>query len=355
MKDTVVLEEYAKTRSRRIENLKRYGTIALFMGPFLIAFIVFFLYPLGYGVYISLTNFQYGRPGVENFNNFQWYRFLFDSSASSKLYESFWRSFLHSFIFALIMVPIAVLVPLGLAILVNLKPPGFKIFRSIIYMPSIVPLTAAGSIFTIIFMEGSQHGLLYEFFGIDTKWFIDSWFTFNIGSFKVDVAYAWIPIFLMCFWGGWGGNFIILNAGLQNVPKSLYEAASIDGCSKWKRTLSVTIPGIKPQLVLCLFTTIIGYMGLYGQNFVLSNGGPANSTISSMPGGGKTSTIIYFIQDIVANNDNFKTKLYGLGAAASLIFALFVGIITGIQMFCTRDKKTGFKISEAYQKWNKIR
>ena len=149
MKDTVVLEEYAKTRSRRIENLKRYGTIALFMGPFLLAFIVFFLYPLGYGVYISLTNFQYGRPGVENFNSFQWYRFLFDSSASPKLYESFWRSFLHSFIFALIMVPIAVLVPLGLAILVNLKPPGFKIFRSIIYMPSIVPLTAAGSIFTI--------------------------------------------------------------------------------------------------------------------------------------------------------------------------------------------------------------
>ena len=119
--------------------------------------------------------------------------------------------------------------------------------------------------------------------------------------------------------------------------------------------MNVTIPGIKPQLVLCLFTTILGYLGLYGQNYVLSGGGPSIAAIASMPAGGKTSTLMYFIQDLVANNLQFKSSLYGLGAAASLVFALFAGIISGIQMYLTREKKTGTKISEAYNKWHEIR
>lgn len=361
MEKTVVLEEYAKTRSRRNSNLKKYGLIALFLGPFLLAFIVFFLYPLLYGIYISLTQFTLGKPELATLNDFENYKILLDSNFNPKrttylLRENFWNSFANSFVFSVIMVPIAILVPLFLAILINTKPPAFKAFRAMIYLPSIVPLTAAGSIFMMIFMDGNQHGLLAEFFGVEFSWFKDIMFTFNLGAKEVVVPYAWIPIFLMCFWGGWGGNFIILNAGLQNVPKSLYEAASIDGCSSWKKILHVTIPGIKPQLVLCLFTTIIGYLGLYGQNFTLTSGGPTVSFKNSqMPGGRGTSTIMYFIQDIVANNRDFQESLYGLGAAASLIFALFVGIISGIQMWCTRDKKTGTRISEAYHKWHRAR
>ena len=355
MEKTIVLEEYIKVHSRRKNLLRQYGTTFLFLGPFIIAFCLFFLYPLFYGIYISLTNFKYGSPGGETFNSFHWYKILFAPStrAENLLFESFWRSFLHSFIFSIIMVPIAILLPLGLAILVNMKPPGYKLFRALIYMPSIVPLTAAGSIFVLLFNPPAAHGLLYELFGVDTQWFIESMLKFKIGSFQVDVAYAWIPIFLMCLWGGWGGNFIILSAGLQNVPKSLYEACSIDSSSRWKKITNVTIPNIKGQLVLTLFTTIIGYLGLYGQNYVL--GGPINTKISSLPGGSKVSTIIFFIQDIVANNPNFKTKFYGLGAAASIVFVIFTAIISGIQMYCTRERKTGTKISEAYAKWYKAK
>lgn len=355
MENTVVLEQYAKKRSRRNNALKKYGITLAFLAPFLIAFCCFFLYPLFYGIYISLTNFKYSAPGQESFNSFRWYKLLFDRSEMPRLFEAFWRSFLHSFTFAIIMVPVAIILPLCLAILVNMKPPGFKFFRALIYMPSIVPLTAAGSIFTLLFMSPSQHGLLYEMFGININWFIDSILTFKIGSFQVDIAYAWIPIFLMCLWGGWGGNFIILSAGLQNVPKSLYEASSIDGCTKFKRILHVTLPNIKGQLVLCLFTTIIGYLGLYGQNFVLCNGQPAFASLASMPGGSKVSTIIYFIQDIVANNQNFQSNLYGLGAAASIVFALFTGLCSGIQMYSTRDRRSGTKISEAYSKWEQLK
>ena len=355
MEKTVVLEEYAKQRSRRIGAFKKYGVTGIFLLPYLAAFIVFFVLPLFYGIYISLTNFQYGKPGVENFNDFAWFRMLFDSTFMPGVYKSFWLAFTHTIMFSVIMVPIAIILPLFLAILINQKPAGYKLFRALIYMPSIVPLTAAGTIFTLLFMSKSQHGVLAEFFGIDIMWFIDNWFSFSLFGQQIDIVYAWIPIFFMCLWGGWGGNFIILSAGLQNVPKHLYEAADIDGCSSFRKILNVTSPGIKPQLVLCLFTTILGYLGLYGQNYVLSGGGPSIAAIASMPAGGKTSTLMYFIQDIVANNLQFKYSLYGLGAAASLVFALFAGIISGIQMYITREKKTGTKISEAYNKWHAIK
>ncbi len=355
MNKTIVLEEYARQRSRRIGSLRKYGVTAIFLIPYLAAFITFFVLPLFYGVYISLTNFQYGKPGLETFNSFAWFQMIFDKTYMPGIYNSFWLSFVHTMMFSLIMVPIAILLPLSLAILVNLKPPGFKLFRALVYMPSIVPLTAAGTIFTMLFMSKSQNGLLAEFFGIDIMWFIDTWFSFDLFGQEIVIAYAWIPIFFMCLWGGWGGNFIILSAGLQNVPKHLYEAADMDGCSPLRKILSVTIPGIKPQIVLCLFTTILGYLGLYGQNYVLAGGGPSIAAIASMPAGGQTSTLMYFIQDIVANNLQFKSSLYGLGAAASLVFALFAGIISGIQMYITRDKKSGTKITEAYNKWHAIR
>ena len=359
MKKLVDLEEYSKAKSRREGSFKKWGVTLLFLLPFLLAFIAFFVYPLCYGIYISFCNFQYGKPGLATFNDFQWYKILFDANfkngAFSPVYRSFWSAFSHTIIFAIIMVPVAIILPLTLAILVNQKPPGYKLFRALIYMPSIVPLTAAGSIFTLLFLPASQHGMIAEFFGIDVQWFIDTWIEFELFGNTVKVVYAWIPIFLMCLWGGWGGNFIIMNAGLQNVPKSLYEASEIDGCSTWSKIMNVTLPGIKPQLVLCLFTTIIGYLGLYGQNYVLCGGGPMIPELQAQPAGGQTSTLIYFIQDIVANKENFKATLYGLGAAASIIFAIIVGIISGIQMFVTRDKKSGKKISEAYGKWNQIR
>lgn len=342
-------------KSRRISILKRYGTAGVFLLPFLLAFICFFLIPLFYGIKISLTDFKFSSPGTETYNAFRWYKLIFGAKSMSsyaKITGYFWKSFANSFAFSVIMVPIAILMPLGLAILVNIKPPGYKLFRAMIYLPSIVPLSASGSIFVLLFMDKSSNGLINLFFNSDIKWFTDVWFKFNLGSYEVIVPYAWIPIFLMCLWGGWGGNFIILSAGLQNIPKTLYEAASIDGCNGWRKTASVTIPGIKGQLVLCLFTTIIGYLGLYGQNYVLTSGGPMGT---ALPGSGQTSTIMYFIQDLVANNTNFRESLYGLGAAASLVFALLVGLISGFQMWCTRDRKDGNKNTEAFKKWQRIR
>lgn len=358
MQKTLTLEEHSRKSSRIKSLLKKYGLIAAFVGPFALCFIFFFVYPLINGLAISLTDYKFSAPDDSYiWNEFRWYKLIFDKTQmKGRFYEAFWRSFVHTFTFAIVMVPIAIIVPLGLAILIKSKPPGYKVFRCLVYMPSIVPLTAAGAIFAMVFMPKQTHGLLAEIlpgFG-PTEWGLEFMTEFVIGEWTWKIPWAWVPIFIMCFWGGWGGNFLILSAGLENIPKSLYEAADIDGCSKRKKITKVTLPGIKGQLVLTLFTTIIGYMGLYGQNYVLFGGGPTNAKLSSIPGGGYTSTLIYFIQDIVANNPNFKNQMYGLGAAASLVFALFVALITGVQMFCTRDRRTGLKYTKEFNEWNQL-
>ena len=340
---TIVLEDYAKHRARRIGAFKKYGITILFLLPFIAAFITFFVVPLFYGIYISLTNFKYDQPGIETFNSFEWYKILFTGNSvqfperlATKLHDSFWLAFLHTLIFSIIMVPIAILLPLFLAILINRKPPAYKLFRSLIYLPSIVPLTAAGTIFTMLFLSPNQHGILYELFGIDIAWFNDLWFTFDFLGKTIDVPYAWIPIFLMCLWGGWGGNFIILNAGLQNVPRHLYEACEIDGCSEWKKIMNVTIPGIKPQLVLCLFTTIIGYLGLYGQVTVLT--GPVWSSTYDSP--------MQLLQFLMSSPG--KGAMTGYITAVAIIFGLITMIFTAIEKICTRDKKKGDKHAKRY-------
>ena len=359
MNRTVVLEEYARKESRFKAFLSKYGMAVLFLGVFLTCFIVFFVVPLVYGVHISLTNFKYTKPGAEKWNDFRYFKMLFDPNEKPLIYESFWRAFWHTIVFAVLMVPMAIIIPLILAIFINTKPPGYKVFRCLVYMPSIVPLTAAGSIFTLLFNAKVQHGLLAEMFPntigqIDFP--VSYWPTFELFGHEVTVSWMWVVVYLMCFWGGWGGNFLILSAGLQNVPKALYEAAGMDGCNGFKKALKVTIPNIKPQLVLCLFTTIIGYMGLYGQNYVLAH--PTVDRLAAQPGGVATSTLIYFIQSIVAGDGNqagnMKMNYYGLAAAASIVFALIVGTMSGIQMFITRDRKTGNSISRSFEKWNDI-
>ena len=360
MNRTIKLEEFAKRESRFKAFLTKYGMAAIFLGVFLTCFIVFFVVPLFYGIHISLTNFKYDKPGVEKWNNFRYYKMLFVPTFKPRIYESFWKAFWHTIVFAILMVPMAIIVPLVLAIFINQKPPGYKVFRCLVYMPSIVPLTAAGSIFTLLFNAKVRHGILAELFpstigkiDFPVQYMIDT----RIMGVDIKISWMWVVVYLMCFWGGWGGNFLILSAGLQNVPKALYEAAGMDGCNGFKKALKVTIPNIKPQLVLCLFTTIIGYMGLYGQNYVL--GSPVVKRLASQPGGVATSTLIYFIQSIVAGGDNsagdMKALYYGLAAAASIVFALIVGVMSGTQMYITRDKKTGNKISRSFDKWNSVR
>ena len=108
---TVSLEEYSRVRSKQKGTVKRYAVLALFLAPFLLAFIVFFLFPLFYGIYISLSNFKFSAPDEATLNGFKWYKYLLgitieNGGAEQRLLMiSYWTAFAHSILFSIIMVP----------------------------------------------------------------------------------------------------------------------------------------------------------------------------------------------------------------------------------------------------------
>lgn len=332
MKKTT-LNSYVVKRSRTMEFLKRYGVVLIFLGPFLFFFLLFSAYPLFYGIIMSLMKYSISDPSQNEWRGFK--NFWTILSNSNSIYNiNFWYSMKNTVLFALVIVPLAIIVPLFFAVLINSKPRGYKIFRAIIYLPSILPVSASGVIFASIF--GYNFGYLNQWLGSMTHW-LDG-----------EPITAWFVILLLCLWGGWGGNFLILGAGLKNVDKNLYEAASVDGCTGLKRMWAVTFPAIKQQLILCIFTTIIGYFGLYGQVYVLTNAGP--SIYNDGRNYNSTMTIMWYLQNLINTGEY---DVYGMVSAMGLLLGLFIGCIAGLQLWLTRERKSGTKISKDYMQYIK--
>lgn len=239
MKKSWTLQSYVEDIEIKKSKVKKTSSLAFFLGPYFICFVMFFIFPLIFGLIISLCSFDGKSLFPSEFVGFENYIKLFTSRV---LIKDFWSSVWYTFRFALIIVPLCMLIPLGLATLVKIKPPGYKFFRACIYLPGIFPLTATGLILLRLFAY--QNGFVNAVFNTSIDWFGES-------------VTAWFLVGVFCVWGGIGGNFIIMSAALENVDKSLYEASNIDGATKWQRFRYVTLPGIKNQLVLCLFTTLI--------------------------------------------------------------------------------------------------
>lgn len=329
MQQLTTVSEYALKKAKRAEIFKRYGIVFLFLAPYLIFFLVFCIYPLFYGMYMSLMKFSIGDYSLNEWRGFQnFYTILFKSG--NVYHDMFWYAMGNTVKVALILVPLGIVIPLLLAILVNSKPKGYKVFRAIIYLPSVFPVSASGVMFSALF--GHNFGYINQWIGNNVDW---------LGG---SAASAWFIIILLCLWDGWGGNFMILSAGLKNIDKSLYEAAGVDGCTGFRRTLAVTLPAIKPQLILCLFTTIIGYFGLYGQVYVLTNGGP--SIYVDGQNYNTTMTIMWYLQDLINNSGRFD--IYGMVSAMGLTLGVIIGAVAGLQLFVTRERKSGTKLAAEF-------
>ena len=161
--------------------------------------------------------------------------------------------------------------------------------------------------------------------------------------FLSDPVSAWIVIVLTTLWWTVGNNMVILNAGIKQVDKSLYEAAAIDGCGELKSIIHITIPQIANQVLICSITTIIASFNVYGQSQLITTGGPDDATMM-------------FIQRVL---EMLKLPNRGVGGAGianamCVLFALIILAISLIQLYVTRDKKDShrrlFKKQHAYQK-----
>ena len=297
--------------AERKENRKRRATVALFVSPFFLNFFVFFLFPVVAGLIITLFKYNYLDPSQMEFIGLDNYKTLFTAELMK---SSFWEPLWTTIKFDLVAVPLMIIIPLLLAYLINLHPPGYKIFRVIIYLPTVVSISIVGIVFGAIF-EGSSTGLINGILGTEIKF--------------MDGTWRWIVIMLASIWWQTGSNFVIFQAALRDVPKPLYEACEIDGGGRFKQFLHVTLPNIKGAIELTAFNTIIGYLSLYGQPVVLNSYLNKNSIDSPM----------MFIQQWL--NDFSKAGLVGLVTASAVVFGLVILSVTIIEKIVLREKQGG--------------
>ena len=324
MAKETTLVEYASRRERLSRGFSSAFAVLAFLGPYALCFALFFVFPLVLGIVMSMSGFDGKGMFPTSFVGFDNFVAVFTNPVLSR---DFWSAVWTTFKFALVIVPLSILIPLGLALLSNMKPPLYKVFRACIYLPGIFPLTATGLI--LLKMFDFQSGWINAFFGLSLDWF-------------ATPTLAWFMIGLFCLWCGIGGNFIILCAGLENVPHSLYEASTVDGAGAFRRFFHVTLPGIKDQFFLCLFTTFISYMNLYGQVYILASNTPDQDAMKSA---------VYRIQDMLLGS----SRGYGFAAAMGICLGLIIVVIAIIQLLCNKERKGGSRRAQGYAAWKASR
>jgi multiple sugar transport system permease protein len=229
-----------------------------FISPWLIGFLVFTIYPLISSFYYSLTRYDLIREPV--FIGLDNYVFTFTKD------PRFWTVIGNTVYYVLFSVPLSIVTAFLIANLLNMNIIGRSVFRGIIYIPSIVPAVCTAMVWLLLLniQYGAINGML-QAIGLQAIPFLSNP---SISKPTLIMIAAWA-----C-----GGTVVIFLASLQDVPRSLYEAATVDGANSWQRFLNVTIPMSSPVI---LFNLIIGFIGSFQEftlPWLLTNGGPAAST-----------------------------------------------------------------------------
>lgn len=230
----------------------------LFISPWLFGFAVFTAVPFIVSVFLSFTRYDIvSAPlwiGTVNYE-----KLLTEDPL-------FWKSLWITIKYSLVAVPVGVTAGVALALLLNLEIGGISVYRTVFYLPSIVPIVATSVIFVWILNPqiGLVNGLLKQVGITGPAWLQDTQWAF------------WSLVF-MSLWAV-GGSMIIYLAGLKDIPTTLYEAAIIDGANAWQRTIHVTLPMLTPVIFFNLIMGVIGSFQYFTQAFIMTQGGPEDST-----------------------------------------------------------------------------
>lgn len=274
----------------------------LFISPWLIGFIVFTVGPMLASIYFSFTEYSVlaGAKwlGLENFTRM----FAKDRLFRLSLYNTAY--------FVFLAVPFGLVTSFMLAMLLNIRVRGINLYRSLYYLPVITPGVATALTWVLLF--AGEYGVVnaaLRSVGLPApNWFFDPKIT--------KLVFVFLGL-----WGA-GGAAIIFLAGLQNVPQTLYEAASIDGANAWYRFWNVTIPMVTPIIFFNLVQGIIGTFQVFTGAYIITAGGPANSTLFY---------VLYLY--------NNAFKFFKMGYASALAWVLFV-IIMAFTLLQLRLAKT---------------
>lgn len=281
----------------------------LFLAPHLIFFLVFFLLPSLFGIFISFTDWNlFGTPSWVGLDNYQ----TILMNEESTFHTQFYNGLFNTFKFVLFSVPFCIIVPLLLAAALNAKPKLHKFFQSVFYLPTLLAISAVTLIWSIMF--SSTQGPINNMLNLDILW-------------TASQPYAWVVIVVVTIWWTIGGNMIIYQAALNGISKDYYEAAEIDGATAVQKFFKITLPSIRGQLLYTIVMTTIAQFNIYGQPLMLTGGGPTNST----------RVLLMYIQ---SNAFGSGQSIAGIASAMAVMLGLCIMIVSAIQfVILTRDDR----------------
>jgi oligogalacturonide transport system permease protein len=274
----------------------------MFIFPWILGFALLQCYPLLMSLYYSFTDFSILKEGkwvgLENYVN------LFTKD------KYFWKSFGITIKYSLMAVPMKLIMALFIAMLLNMKLKGINLFRTIYYLPSIMGGSVAISVlWKFLFMkDGIINNLLSMIRIPKIDW---------LGDPKI----ALVTISLLVVWQ-FGSSMVLFLAGLKNVPTELYEAASVDGASKLRQFISITVPMITPIIFFNLLMQIIQALQEFTSAFIITNGGPNHGT---------------YLLGVKIYEEAFKSLKMGYASATSWVLFVTILLIT-IVVFKTSDR-----------------
>lgn len=270
----------------------------LFISPFFILFAVFMLFPFVYSFWISLHNWD--GISIPTFVGLANYRDLLRD-------ELFWKSLYNTVYILVLNIPLQLGLALALAVVLNSEVVrGRSTMQLIYFMPIIVSVVVVAIVFSLLY--DSYTGLINYFL---------EWLGLRGIPWLSSEAWSKLSIVLLITWRWTGYNMVILLAGLQAIPHELYEAGRIDGTNAWKAFRHITLPLIKPVLLFCLIMSIIGLFKIFTEPYILTFGGPNNSS----------QTMVTYIY-----NNAFRYSKLGYGSALAYVLFLLVLVASVINL-----------------------
>lgn len=273
--------------------------------PAIILLVAFLIVPIIGTIYYSFFTYQVMRPDNIIFNGFKNYQKLFSD-------KNFWTALKNTVYFTVLVVPFQCLLALALALLVSSKRRGVSIFRTMYFSPQVTSMVVIAILWVILYNSNPSTGLINAFLG-----------HFGIGpiNFLNDPKTAMNSIIFMSAWQGAGYQMMIFLAGINGIPTEQYEAASVDGATKFQQFLYVTLPGLKNTIKYVLMITIIQAMKLFTQPYIMTHGGPQN----------KTKTLVYYIYE-----QGFQKGNFGYACSVATIFFIIVVALSMLVKKLTR-------------------
>ena len=275
----------------------------VFVAFFTVPFLLFNIAPIFFGAYVGFTKWGiFGRPkwvGLQNFTD------AFED-------EFVAIAFKNTVLYGLIIVPCVVVIGFSFALYVHQRWPLSALARTLFFSPYVVSATVIGLVW--VWMLDTQFGLINHYLGylgIDNV----PWLT--------STDWSLIGVSIASVWWDLGLAFVLFLAALQDVPRDLYEAAEVDGASRWQRLWLVILPQLRPVISLVVTLQMISSLRIFSQVYVMTNGGPASTS----------SSVIFYMY-----NEAIQRQLFGYASAVAMLLFLMIIVITVIHRFAIRER-----------------